>query len=75
MSGTAAAEEVEVNGLKHVPDDDKVADVIRDGRLMYCHHESLEYKDFHLEVRGLQDISSLLDKCTILLDVHVSRLK
>jgi len=39
------------------------------GKLIHCKHESLEYKDFYEEVRGLLDVKSLLEKCVILLDV------
>ena len=41
------------------------------GKLIHCKHESLEYKDFYEEVRGLLDVKSLLEKCVILLDVKV----
>ena len=41
-------------------------------RLVHVSHETLEHKDFRAEVRGLRDISTLLEKCSVMLDVTVS---
>ena len=41
------------------------------GKLLHRKHEAVDRKDFHAELRGLLDISSLLDKCSVLLDVEV----
>ena len=66
--------DVEMNGKQLVAADDpgKAEDEALDRkRLVAVSNETLEHKDFSVEVRGLRDISTLLEKCTVMLDVTV----
>ena len=71
--------DVEMNGKQHAGDGAEKADPgtgTGDRRkLVHVNHETLEHKDFRAEVRGLRDISTLLDKCSVMLDVTVSDFK
>ena len=66
--------DVEMNGKQHAVDSPEKAEAEAGDRrkLMHVSHETLEHKDFRAEVRGLRDISTLLDKCSVMLDVTVS---
>ena len=66
--------EVEMNGKQHaVNGAEKAEDEAGNRRrLVHVSHETLEHKDFRAEVRGLRDISTLLEKCSVMLDVTVS---
>ena len=71
--------DLEMNG-KQAPDDPPPAAVTSSqqpeaaaaaGKLLHVSQEAVDHKDFSTEVRGLRDVSSLLDKCSVLLDVQV----
>ena len=68
--------DVEMNGKQHAADSPgrAEAEVSDKKRLVHVSHETLERKDFRVEVRGLRDISTLLEKCSVMLDVTVSDL-
>lgn len=63
--------DVEMNGKQHAADSPgkAEAEVSDKKRLVHVSHETLERKDFRVEVRGLRDISTLLEKCSVMLDV------
>ena len=66
--------DVEMNGKQNVGEGAEKAEPETGDRrrLVHVNHETLEHKDFRAEVRGLRDISTLLDKCSVMLDVTVS---
>ena len=66
--------DVEMNGKQHAGDGAEKAEPGTGDRrrLVHVNHETLEHKDFRAEVRGLRDISTLLDKCSVMLYVTVS---
>ena len=66
--------DVEMNGKEHASEGPEKAEAEAGDkrRLVHVSHETLERKDFRVEVRGLRDISTLLDKCSVMLDVTVS---
>ena len=75
--------DLEMNG-KQAPDDPPPAAVTSSqqpeaaeaaGKLLHVSQEAVDHKDFSTEVRGLRDVSSLLDKCSVLLDVQVGNTK
>ena len=68
--------EVEMNGKQHAVNGAEKAEDEAGyrRRLVHVSHETLERKDFRVEVRGLRDISTLLEKCSVMLDVTVSDL-
>lgn len=62
-----------MNGKQHAGDGAEKAEPEASDRrrLVHVNHETLEHKDFRAEVRGLRDVSTLLDKCSVMLDVTV----
>ena len=42
-----------------------------DGKLLHNSKQSLDQKDFNAEIRGLQDVRGLLERCSVLLDLEV----
>ena len=75
--------DLEMNG-KQAPDDPPPAAVTSSqqpetaaaaGKLLHVSQEAVDHKDFSTEVRGLRDVSSLLDKCSVLLDVQVGNIQ
>jgi len=63
--------DVEMNDKQHAADSPEKAETEASDkkRLVHVSHETLERKDFRVEVRGLRDISTLLEKCSVMLDV------
>ena len=53
-----------VNVAESPPDSDGA------GKLLFNSRQSLDHKDFNQEIRGLLDIRTLLDRCSVLLDVQ-----
>jgi len=41
-----------------------------DGKLLHNSKQSLDQKDFNAEIRGLQDVRGLLERCSVLLDLE-----
>ena len=64
--------EVEINGKPtDVEDHEREHDEKQQASLLHKTQQSLDLKDFHTEVRGMMDVSSLLETCHFLLDVKV----
>ena len=53
-----------VNVAESPPDSDGA------GKLLFNSRQSLDHKDFNQEIRGLLDIRTLLERCSVLLDVQ-----
>ena len=61
--------ETELNG-KPVTVAESPPDSDGAGKLLFNSRQSLDHKDFNQEIRGLLDIRTLLERCSVLLDVQ-----